>query len=266
MPKYTDDDVQKALEDIKNGAKIQSTAKKHGIPRSTLSDKVSGKSPRVRKMGPETILSIEEENVLERWVLHLAAAGFPVSKDQLLDRVQELFKKTGKVTPFIDGRPGRHWYLSFLKRHPIISKRITQNLTNARANVTEQNIRKWFAEVHQFLLDNHCLDILDDPDRIFNTDETAFFFSPKGGTVLAKKGQKAVYSHINNDEKECLTVLFTGNAAGVLAPPMVVYPYVQLPQSIVYSMPVNWAIGRSDSGWQTGQTFYEFMANVFKVK
>lgn len=72
-----------------------------------------------------------------------------------------------------------------------------------------------------------------------------------------------MYSFINNDEKECLTVLVTANAAGSMVPPMVLFSYARLPQSIVYSMPLNWGIGRSDKGWQTSETFFEFVSNVF---
>ncbi|KAK5638761.1 hypothetical protein RI129_013056 [Pyrocoelia pectoralis] len=48
------------------------------------------------------------------------------------------------------------------------------------------------------------MDIVSDPSRIFNCDETAVFLSPKEDKVLVKKGDKAVYNFINNDEKECL--------------------------------------------------------------
>lgn len=62
-----------------------------------------------------------------------------------------------------------------------------------------------------------------EPKRIFNMDETAFFFlNPKGNKVLAAKDEKSVYQQVNSDEKECFTVLLGGNAAGQVLPPMVV--------------------------------------------
>lgn len=50
--------------------------------------------------------------------------------------------------------------------------------------------------------------------------------------MLAKRGDKTVYNTINNDEKECLTVLLTGSAAGVVAPPLVLFRYKRIPSEI----------------------------------
>jgi hypothetical protein len=49
-----------------------------------------------------------------------------------------------------------------------------------------------------------------DPKRVFNADEAAFFLNPKGNKVLFSRGEKCVYSIVNNDEKECLTVMVCG--------------------------------------------------------
>ncbi|KAK9710196.1 Tc5 transposase DNA-binding domain [Popillia japonica] len=124
------------------------------------------------------ILSSEEEMFLERWILHLASARFPIKKEQLIDTIQILCKQLGKQTKFSNGRPGRHWYEAFLKRHPLIAERNAQNLTARRAAVSEINLRNWFAEVKTYMDENNLLGVFNDPRRIFNCDETAFFLSP----------------------------------------------------------------------------------------
>lgn len=214
MPKYTEEDVRLAMAEIENGASIMSTAKKYKIPRTTLNGKISGQYPVSIRKGPETVLTSEEECHLENWLLHIADAGFPATKTQLLDSVQHLVQTLNRKTPFVDGRPGRHWYEAFLKRHPQIAMRVSQNLTKARSSVTEGSIRGWFYTVNQYLERSNNLDVLDDPSRIFNMDESAFFLSPKGERVLTRKCEKAVYTFINNDEKECLTTLVAGSASG----------------------------------------------------
>lgn len=50
-------------------------------------------------------------------------------------------------------------------------------------------------------------------------------------------------------------MLVTGNAAGVLAPPMIVYPYERLPAVIANGVPKDWCIGRSYSGWMFALTY-----------
>lgn len=260
---YSEDDMQKAILAVENGMSINGAAKSFKVPRMTLSDKVKGKTPIGRKMGPPSILSNEQEMLLERWILHLASLRFPIRKEQLLDSVQLLMKQLGKRDAFPNGRPGRHWYEAFLKRHPRITERSAQNLTARRAAVSEKNLRNWFAEVKTYIDENNLLNAFNDPRRIFNCDETAFFLSPKDNRVLAKKGQKTVHTVINSDEKECITTLLMGNAAGDIAPPMVVVNLKRIPQKLSQSVPDSWAIGRSDNGWMTGETFFEYFANVF---
>ncbi|XP_072389487.1 uncharacterized protein [Diabrotica undecimpunctata] len=222
-----------------------------------------GRSPQGRKIGAETILTGEEENILVKWMMTIAEQGFPATKLQLIDSVQILIKNLKRENPFKDGRPGRHWFEGFMRRHPELTRRISQNLTNARAKVTEEKIRKCFMEINSYLLKNNFLHVTNEPQRVFNCDESAFFLSPKNDKVLVKKGERTVYSFINNDEKECLTTLLTCNAAGQFAPPMIVYSYQRVPRNIVEKVPAGWGIGRSDNGWMTGETFFEYIANVF---
>lgn len=109
----------------------------------------------------------------------MGKAGFPVTKTQLIESVTELLKTLGRENPFKDGVPGRHWYKGFLKRHKEISCRVSQNLTKARADVTEIGIRDWFQRVQNYVDENQIQAIIEDPTRIFNCDETAFFLSSK---------------------------------------------------------------------------------------
>lgn len=90
-----------------------------------------------------------------------------------------------------------------------------------------------------------------------------FFFVPKKNKVLVERGSKAVYTYSNNDEKECITTLITANAAGQIAPSMVVFNYERIPSAIVKQMPDGFAFGTSESGWMTGETFFEYIDNVF---
>lgn len=212
--------------------------------------------------GPPTILTAQEESDLVKWMLHLSKRGFPVTKTQLLANVVQVMKAVSRPTPFKDGVPGRHWYEAFLRRHPELVSRTAQNLTTRRAAVTDADLRGWFDTAGDYLNSKTLRHI--DPTRVFNLDESAFYLSPKGERVLVKKGDKAVYNFTQNDEKECLTVLFNLNAAGQLAPPMIVFPYERLPYSIVQNVPKDWSIRKSDTGWMKAETYFEYIANVFE--
>jgi hypothetical protein len=63
-------------------------------------------------------------------------------------------------------------------------------------------------------LKSQVLDILEDPSRIFNGDETSFSMCPKSGKVLAPKGYKNIYEVKKGNEKETITVLLVFSADG----------------------------------------------------
>lgn len=260
---YSMEAMEQAVDAVQNGMPTAQASKLFKVPRTTIIGKVKGEAPIERKIGPDTVLTSDEEKLLVKWMFHIATCGFPATKLQLIDSVQLLLKHLNRPNKFTNGRPGRHWYEAFMRRHPELSQRVSQNLTNARATLTEAKIRRWFQEVKDYLTDTNNFYITTDPSRIYNCDESAFFLSPKNDKVLVRKGEKAVYSFINNDEKECLTTLVMCSASGELPPPMIVYSYKRVPKAVIDKIPPQWGVGRSENGWMTGETFYEYVANIF---
>ncbi len=129
--------------------------------------------------------------------------------------------------------------------------------------VTKKQVENWFIEIDGYIKEQNLCDAIKDPRRVFNADETAFYFSPKEKKVLAEKGSKIVHSVSGNNDKENITTLICANAAGEMPPPMIVFKYERVPLIVAKSVPKTWGIGRSDNGWMTCATFYEYMANVF---
>lgn len=64
--------------------------------------------------------------------------------------------------------------------------------------------------------------------------------SPSDNRVLAKKGVKNIYNIIPSGEKECVTILVTANAAGELAPPMVLFKLKTIPHKIAKTALKDW--------------------------
>ncbi|CAH2108761.1 unnamed protein product [Euphydryas editha] len=269
---YTQEAMEAAVEDVRlHKTPYKTAAKKFNVPRITLKaeveanpcqtiqelsntlhqswstiqehlqqiGKVEGKHPIDRKMGPPAVLSRTEEKTIVDWIFEMARAGFPVTMKEVVFSVQRLLTELKRPNPFKDNCPGKSWMKGFMKRNPGISVRMSQNLTRSRAVISKEKILNWFKEVETFLDQTQQKDVLQDPRRIFNTDETIFFLNPKGGKVLAQKGDKTVYQQVNPDEKECLTVLITE-----------------------FSIP-EWGLGKTDSGWMTCEAFFEFIADIF---
>lgn len=260
---YTEEELINAVSSILNKEKsLNQVSKETGILKSTLSTKVNKKVPIKRKMGPNTILSVTEEDKIVKWILAKAKVGFPVHPDNIKDSIQKILKSCPRKNPFNDDRPGKKWFISFLNRHQEIGKRHTEIIFKARAAVTEKSIRLWFNNLYSFLNEEKCLDILNDGRRIINCDETGIQLCPKTGNVLGPKKMNNFYQIAQNNEKENITVLCTYSADGSILPPMIIYPYKRLPNYIYQTVPEHWGIGRSDSGWMVSATFFEYIANI----
>lgn len=212
-------------------------------------------------MGPEPTLGRKYEKMISQWVLAIAKRGFPVAPCDLLTSVQKLVQELNLSNPFKSDRPGKKWLKLFLKRNPEVAKRTPEKLTSSRSSVTEENLRKWFDNVKVYADENGLP--LDDPSRLFNMDESGFMLCPKGEKVLGIKGQRNVYEVCSANEKENVTVLLGVSAAGSITPPLVVYAGQRLPKGVGENVPGGWAVAKSEKGWITGETFYEYITNVF---
>ncbi|KAK9694568.1 hypothetical protein QE152_g33436 [Popillia japonica] len=110
-----------------------------------------------------------------------------------------------------------------------ISVREAEGINKSRAIVTEEFIRTWFRDLSKFLESKNCKDIMDNPQRIFNGDESGFALCPKTGKVLAQRGWKNSYQIKPGNDKENITVLIVFNADGNTCPPLVIFPYIRPP-------------------------------------
>ena len=91
---YTEEDLKKALSDIREKKKsIRQICKDYAIPKTTILDKISERSPDgVKKPGPEPTLRIDGEKKIVEWLLNISKCGFPVKKQELLDTVQKIIR------------------------------------------------------------------------------------------------------------------------------------------------------------------------------
>lgn len=96
VKRYSEEELQNALNDIKLDTSIRQAAKKFNVPFTTLLSRHNGTySGKIRK-GPATVLSNEEETELVNWILKLGKTGYPVTRVQLLDSVKLICKNSKK--------------------------------------------------------------------------------------------------------------------------------------------------------------------------
>lgn len=126
-------------------------------------------------------------------------------------------------------------------------------------------MRKWHANLKEYLVAEGVADILEDPERIINADESGFQTGPSSGLVLGPRGYQNFYE-IKDKEKENITVLGTFAASGTILPPLIIYPYARIPSEIVRQINKDWSIGKSETGWMTSKVFYGYIANTLVPK
>ena len=80
---------------------------------------------------------------------------------------------------------------------------------------------------------------------------------------MGPKNYKDFYTIAPGKEKESITILVNFSASGKKVPPMVVFPYQRIPRDIAESVPADYFIGRSDSGWMVAPTICKYVANCF---
>ncbi|XP_031778828.1 uncharacterized protein LOC100680064 [Nasonia vitripennis] len=260
---YSESDLERAVEKCKKGESLRKVAQEFSIPRSTLFVKLKGIVPLHAKKGPSTILFEAEEMRLVKWILDKARLGFPMHEDEVKVAVKKVLDDEKRDSIFKNNKPGDKWMKLFLKRHPEIKKKQTELISKSRASVTEEKLRDWFKEVRSYLEENNLCNVLERPESIFNGDETGLQLCPKSGKLLGPTKERNFYEISCGKEKECVTVLCSFSAAGASVPPMVMFPYKRIPAHLTKSVPADWSIGRSESGWMVSSTFYEYMANVF---
>ncbi|KAF2899031.1 hypothetical protein ILUMI_07143 [Ignelater luminosus] len=172
--KYSPEDMGRAIAAVKGEKSVAFASKQFNAPQVTLFYKIQGKYEVNCRIRPPTILTQTDEQHLVHWLLNISDAGFPATTTQLFDSVQILVKKLNKPNVFKNSRPSQKWFNSFIKRNPQISEKLTQNLTQARFQPTEEKIRSWLHEIRSYIDSKDLSNIFYDPRRIYDADETAF--------------------------------------------------------------------------------------------
>lgn len=78
---YTEDTLQQALEAMKEGMPISQAAKVFLVPISTLKNRKL--KPVARRAGADTILTADEEKILEKWLVEAAELGDPKTSQEI---------------------------------------------------------------------------------------------------------------------------------------------------------------------------------------
>ena len=260
---YSPSKLESAVRMVSSGSMSRKmAARQYGIPRTTLVDKLSGKTSLGCALGRSTILTMAEEQVLENYIKDMARVGYPVQKHELLGEVKRVLDHDGRATPFRNNTPGKDWFYGFCRRHPDLALRTPCTLGHQRSLISKPMIDNWFSTLYKFLQEevNDWESLLKDPRRFFNADESGFPLCLKTGRVLAEKGVRHVYQ-VANSSKQQITVMACFNAFGEYVSPMIIYPGERF-RDVGIDAFQDALYGHSDNGWIDSKLFYGFLKHV----
>lgn len=109
-----------AMQDVDNGASKKSAAKKYGVPRATLIQKLKsrGRDVTLQANGRVRLFNDEEEDEIASRLIAVIDAGIVKNKEDLFQAVRNLSDQVKKEQVFERMRPSAKWLNSFMARHP----------------------------------------------------------------------------------------------------------------------------------------------------
>ncbi|XP_062714149.1 uncharacterized protein LOC134290932 [Aedes albopictus] len=105
-------------------------------------------------------------------------------------------------------------------------------------------------------------EILDNPSRVLNGDESSFSLSRTPRKVVVSAGNKSVSFEETPNSMLNVTVMFTFAADGSVFPPGIVLPGKRVSPDIVQSVPTDWGLGTSGTGWMDTCNFVKYIRTV----
>ena len=104
---YSQEDLTNAVEAIQNGLSFRKAVEQFGVPKTTLMDYSKRETTDMKRIGPPTVLTQEEEDILVHWLKTCTDRGFPRQEENLVREVQKILDADGRDNPFIDNKPGK---------------------------------------------------------------------------------------------------------------------------------------------------------------
>ena len=249
--------MQNAIKAVELGDSIRHAAEMFNVPRSTLHNKVTGKTDVDVKPGPDPYLTFEEEEELASFLIQTAKIGYPHTKNQVLALVQQIVDSKGIDTTVING-----WWERYRQRHPRLTLKSAVPLTYARAMATDQDVLNRYFDILESCWQNNS--IYDSPGRIFNCDETGLPLCPKSLKVVGEVGHKTL-NYVTGNSKSQITVLACTSAAGFAIPPFVIFARKTLNPELTKGEVPGTLYGLSENGWVNRDLFQHWLLNHFLI-
>ena len=236
---------------------INAAARDHGVPPTTLKNRLSGRVLDGTNPGPVPYLSNEEEQELEEYLTEANKVGYGRTRRQVKVIAERVATEKGVLR---GARISDGWWRRFLQRHPNLSLRSGDSTGYVRMNaMNRENLKHYFDLLKSVLEENN---LMNHPEQIYNMDETGIPLNPKPPKVVALRGQKKVRYQCSGAKSQ-ITVLGCSSGTGHVIPPFVIFDAKQLNHLWTRGEVAGTRYGLSDSGWIDRGLFYGWLEEHF---
>lgn len=251
---YNPENLEKAVRAVQSGKiTIRGAAEKFNVDKMKIHRCIKGKH--TKKYGGQTILTENEENMIESRILLAGQWGFPFTTYEIRLIVQNYLNRQGRtVKIFKENMPGEGWSEGFLERHKNLTKRMAENIKRNRAAVCPDTINNYFNNLEESLINVN-------PSSIVNYDETNLADDPGKRKVVVKRGSKHP-EFIINSSKSAISIMMAGAADGTLLPPFVIYKSKNIWDTWRSGGPKGTRYTCTKSGWIDSKTFEEWFSAI----
>lgn len=156
---YSKEKLNEAVEEVKAGASLRETAKKFGIPYTTLQD--YKKTKYVHNPHPNSALTPGEEEALLSFIFWMADHGFPVTRSLVKVLAVGIIKESGRsetTTVNLEKGPSDVWWSRFKAWHPELALRTVDSLDRARVHGATPEAIEAFFKLYKALYVKHKLE------------------------------------------------------------------------------------------------------------
>ena len=214
---WTSDEMLAAMSAVKDGMLVKAAAEAHGVPVSTLRDRIKGRVVHGTKPGPKPYLSACEEKELSSFLKTCSDIGYGKTRRDVMCIAQSVAvdKCVLKGSKISEG-----WWRRFLLRQPDLSLRRGDTTAHVRMNsVNSETMMQYFSLLNDVMSE---YELHSKPSQIYNVDESGIPFDPRPPNVVTTKGTKKVRYRASG-RKGQVTIVGCASASGHALPPMVIF-------------------------------------------
>jgi len=254
---WSEQSMLAAIKAVQEGLPIYTSAREHGVPRTTLQDRILGKVKHGAKPGPQPYMTSEQERETVEFLLLASKAGYPKTRADISWIAEGVARDKG----ILKGEHISHgWIDNFMKRHPELALRKGDATADIRMNNVTPETMKSYYDLLEEILEKHNLK--NSPGQIYNVDETGMSLDQQPPKVVVKKGQKKV-RYRTSGTKSQITVIGCVSAAGQALPPFVIFDGKSLNSDWLKGEVPGSGYGLSPKGWVDTEVFHGWFTKHF---